>query len=140
MRAKQSTRGTTAAADAAPGRVPLPLAVAKQCPTCGASFTRRDLIEARSITPIGMLHMKGQPASSAMYCFTHTRWSCRTTFGMPVEAFRDEISETMPEAFLNGTDACGGHCSRLEDLEECDNACSLAPYRRFLLQRLVPRR
>ncbi len=114
--------------------------MAKKCPTCGTAFTRRDLIEARSLTPIGMLHLKGAPASSAVYCFTHTRWACRTTFGLPVVAFRDEITEPIPRAFLNGTDGCGGHCARIEDLEECDNACALAPYRRFLLERLVPRR
>lgn len=116
------------------------LPVAKQCPTCGTSFTRRDLIEARSITPIGMLHIQGEPASTAIYCFTHTPWACRTTFGLPVETFRDEIKEEIPDTFLNGTDACGGHCSRLEDLEECHSACTLAPYRRYLLQQLVRRR
>lgn len=119
---------------------PPPAEVAKRCPTCGANFTRQDLIEARSITPIGMLHMQGDPASSAIYCFTHTPWTCRTTFGLPVETFREEIREPIPDTFLNGTDACGGHCSRLEDLEECNSACTLAPYRRFLLQKLVRRK
>jgi len=87
-----------------------------------------------------MLHIEGEPAASAIYCFTHTPWSCRTTFATPVETFREDITETIPDAFLNGTDACAGHCSRIEDLQECDAPCSLAPFRRFLLHRLIPRR
>lgn len=110
---------------------------AKQC-SCGARFTRDDLIHLRSVTPIGMLHMDGD--SPAIYCFTHTRWSCRTTFALPVETFRDEIREKIPEVCLSGTAACGGHCSNIEDLELCENECSLAAYRRFLVERLVPRK
>lgn len=111
---------------------------AKQC-SCGARFTRDDLIHLRSLTPIGMLHLDGESAST-IYCFTHTRWSCRTTFALPVETFRDEIGEDIPEGCLIGTAACGGHCSSIEDLELCENECSLAAYRRFLVERLVPRR
>jgi len=112
---------------------------AKQC-SCGACFTRDDLIRSPSLTPIGMLHLSGDPAAATIYCFTHTRWSCRTTFGLPVETFREEIREKIPETCLSGTAACEGHCSRIEDLEVCDNECSLAPYRRFLVERLVPRK
>jgi hypothetical protein len=110
---------------------------AKQC-SCGTRFTRDDLIRLPSVTPIGMLHMDGD--SPAIYCFTHTRWSCRTTFALPVETFREEIRETIPDACLAGTAACGGHCSNIEDLELCENECSLAAYRRFLVERLVPRK
>ena len=123
-----------------PNRSKPPAPVAKKCPTCGAAFTQRDLLKSPSITPIGMLHIEGEPASTAIYCFTHTRWSCRTTFGMPVTAFRAEIAEQIPTACLTGGDTCGGHCARVEDLAECESACTLAPYRRFLLERLVPRR
>ena len=111
----------------------------KQC-SCGASFTREDLIRLPSLTPVGMLHLGGEQAASTIYCFTHTRWSCRTTFGLPVETFREEIREPIPEECLAGTDACAGHCSKIEDLELCENECSLAPYRRFLVRRLVPRK
>jgi len=38
------------------------------------------------------------------------------------------------------TSACAGHYSKIVDLELCDKKCALAPYRRFLVQRLVPRR
>jgi hypothetical protein len=112
---------------------------AKQC-SCGTCFTRDDLIHLRSLTPIGMLHLSGESAASTVYCFTHTRWSCRTTFALPVETFRAEIREKIPEACLVGTASCGGHCSKIEDLELCENECALAPYRRFLVQRLVPRK
>ena len=112
---------------------------AKQC-SCGARFTRDDLIRLRSLTPVGMLHIVGEPATSAIYCFTHTRWACRTTFGLPVEAFRDEIREEIPDQCLSGTVECAGHCSKIEDLELCENECALAPYRRFLVQRLLPRK
>lgn len=112
---------------------------AKRC-SCGQCFTRDDLIRLRSLTPIGMLHLNGESASSTIYCFTHTRWSCRTTFALPVETFREEIRENIPDACLAGTASCGGHCSKIEDLELCENECALAPYRRFLVQRLVRRK
>ena len=112
---------------------------AKQC-SCGVRFTRDDLIHLRSLTPIGMLHLAGESVAGTIYCFTHTRWSCRTTFGLPVEMFRDEIHEDIPEKCLSGTSACQTHCSKIEDLEVCENECALAPYRRFLVERLVRRR
>ncbi len=112
---------------------------AKLC-SCGQAFSRKDLIKSRSLTPIGMLHLTGEDPDTTMFCFTHTRWSCRTTFGLPVVAFRDEIHEPIPEECLAGTPSCQGHCTKLDDLEDCRNECRLAPYRRFLLHRLVPRR
>jgi hypothetical protein len=112
---------------------------AKQC-SCGESFTRKDLIQLRSLTPVGMLHLSGEPVATTMYCFTHTLWSCRTTFGLPVETFRDEIREKIPRKCLAGTAPCRGHCSKIEDLQLCHDECTLAPYRRFLLERLVRRR
>jgi hypothetical protein len=117
----------------------LPSDCAKQC-SCGASFTRKDLIQLRSLTPVGMLHLSGDPVAKTMYCFTHTRWSCRTTFALPVETFRDEIGEEIPRKCLAGTASCRDHCSKIEDLQLCDSECTLAPYRRFLLERLVRRR
>lgn len=121
----------------APGRPPPKCA--KQC-SCGVRFTREDLIHLRSLTPIGMLHASGDPVSSSIYCFTHTRWSCRSTFGLPVETFRDQLPEPVLPKLLAGTEACGGHCSKVEDLELCRSECALAPYRRFLLERLIPRK
>ena len=112
---------------------------AKQC-SCGARFTRDDLLHLRALTPIGMLNLDGDSAASTVYCFTHTRWACRTTFGLPVETFRDEIAEKIPETCLAGTETCSRHCSNIEDLELCENECSLAPYRRFLVERLVRRK
>ena len=115
------------------------VAYAKHC-SCGDSFTREDLLHRPCLTPIGMLHIDGARAATAIYCFTHTRWSCRTTFGLPVETFRDEIAEEISDECLSGAAECAGHCSDIEDLELCDNECALAPYRRFLVQRLVPRK
>jgi len=87
-----------------------------------------------------MLHVDGELPAASIYCFTHTPWSCRTTFGLPVETFRKEIREKIPDQCLAGTTACAGHCTRIEDLELCENECALAPYRRFLVQRLIPRK
>ncbi|MGZ6141914.1 MAG: hypothetical protein ACXWLM_01190 [Myxococcales bacterium] len=119
--------------------VPVPAECAKRC-SCGAAFTHADLIRSPSLTPVGMLHLDGEDPSTAMYCFTHTRWSCRTTFGLPVRTFRDDLHEEIPPRCLSGTAACGGHCAHIDDLEICENECALAPYRRFLLERLVPRK
>ena len=116
-----------------------PKECAKRC-SCGACFSREDLIRRPSITPVGMLHLLGEDVATTMYLFTHTRWSCRTTFALPVLTFRDEIHEEIPTNLLAGTDSCGGHCTKIDDLEVCENECALAPYRRFLLERLIPRK
>jgi hypothetical protein len=113
---------------------------AKRCPKCGAVFSRLDLIEAPTIVPLGIQHIEGEPPSRAIYFFTHALGSCYTTFALPVETFREHLGEAVPETFLQGTAACRMHCSKIEELSACDAPCTLAPFRRFLLQRLVPRR
>lgn len=136
---KRASNAAGSPRKSAPVKAPPGPDCAKRC-SCGTCFTRQDLIHLRSLTPIGMLHITGDSPESSIYCFTHTRWSCRTTFGLPVVTFREEIGERIPTQCLDGTAACGGHCARIEDLELCENECALAPYRRFLLERLVPRK
>ena len=101
----------------------------KQC-SCGAGFTIEDLILLRALDPIGMVQNAGRPA---IFFFTHVEANCLSTFGVPVEAFRDQIDEEIPPALAAGTDLCRSYCTSLESLEECGADCSLAPYRRFLL-------
>ena len=84
-----------------------------------------------------MLYQDGGPA---LYCFTHVQRGCCTTFGLQVETFREEIKEPIPSHDATGTDRCEGYCAELKNLKVCRAQCSLAPYRRFLIERLKPRK
>lgn len=113
----------------------------KDCPLCRERFSRSDLIRSPAIAPIGMLHsppFRGEPAKT-LYFFNHVPDTCGTTFTTHVQLFAELIGPvTAP--LLHGTDDCEDHCSRLEDLGACNQQCANAPYRRFLIERLVPRR
>jgi hypothetical protein len=41
---------------------------------------------------------------------------------------------------LRGTDQCGGHCLRLDDLQQCDRPCINARDRRLILQLMEMKR
>jgi hypothetical protein len=114
----------------------------EECPLCASRFTRQELIQLGTLAPKGMLLVPGDATepSQATYYFSHTPRECRTTFATPVEVFHPEITEPIPEALLFGTRACEGHCGKLSDLAACQQECSNAPYRRFLIGRLVPRK
>ncbi|MBD3403481.1 hypothetical protein GF420_11340 [candidate division GN15 bacterium] len=70
------------------------------------------------------------------YYFTHTAAGCGTTFGIEVEKFEKFITEPIPSEIKAGGAGCHGHCTSINDLEECHNECRYAPYRRLLLRML----
>ena len=107
----------------------------KTCPFCQVEFSVSDLVVNQDVEPIGMML---QPDSvDSMYFFNHTCAGCGTTFAVPIEVFAGMIDEPIPDQVLAWTPDCGGHCTRLKDLSECDNECANAPFRRFLVRVLV---
>jgi hypothetical protein len=104
----------------------------KQCPNCGQQFTIDDLLNNTDIRPKG-LALESDDLSFNMFYFDHNVIGCGTTFVVPVETLAPYIEEPIPDELLAGTDTCERHCLKIEDWAECSQACSNAPYRRFLL-------
>ena len=110
----------------------------KTCPTCGAFFSLEDLLSSPDVVPVGMTSDEEEEPES-LYYFTHRVPGCGTTFTIPATAFRTFIDEIIPEEIKSGQATCRGLCSRIQELELCDNNCHWAPYRRLLLE-MVRRR
>lgn len=112
--------------------------IIKRCPMCRNVFTLRDVVEHADIRPIGMTFEEGDFANNAYY-FNHTCPGCGSTFAIPVEQFLKLIDEEIPAEVLAGTASCEHHCRKVTDLSACSQPCHYAPFRRFLINRLLPR-
>ncbi len=111
----------------------------KVCTLCRAPLTLNALLTSADIRPIGMAFEPGDFANNCYY-FNHECPGCGTTLLVPVERFLHLIPEDIPEAVLDGTEHCERHCRRVKDLKACHQPCHYAPFRRFLLDRLIQRR
>lgn len=109
--------------------------VVKQCPMCAHPFTLGDVMAHPEVKPIGMAFL----GEVNQYFFNHVCAGCGSTFTIPVEAFLALIQEPVPAQALVGTSRCEHHCRRVTDLQRCAQPCRYAPFRRFLLERLLPR-
>ncbi len=110
--------------------------VVKKCPKCGAGLTLEQALAGRELSPIGMGLLGGRADSNAFY-FNH---SCGTTVTLPVSLFVPFISEWVSAEILAGSPRCERHCLSVDDLRTCDQPCSYAPFRRFLVHRLLAHR
>jgi len=113
--------------------------VVKQCPLCRRDFTLEEVLESAEVKPIGMAFEPGSFEHNVYY-FNHHCPGCGSTFVIPVERFIALIEEYISPEVLDGTAGCDQHCRRLDDLEACNEPCYYAPFRRFLLNRLLQRR
>lgn len=113
-------------------------AVVKECPTCNEPFSTQALLEDLMVDAVGMMLIDEDLTMSA-YFFNHLCPGCGTTFSVAIDKFRELIKEEIPDTLLAGSPVCDGHCTRLRDLADCDNPCSNAPYRRFLINVLHSR-
>ena len=104
-----------------------------KCPMCGVQFAIAEIAEHPDVDPIGMMveTVGGKPCH--LYFFNHVVADCGTTFVVPAEEFLPYIREPLPEHSLLGTQPCEGHCTHLENLQACAQACLYAPYRRYML-------
>jgi hypothetical protein len=98
-----------------------------------------DLVRDPEFQVVGMMFER-HGFDAPVYFFNHVRADCQTTFTLPIAEFSGFISEEVPAQSLAGTKQCGGQCSKLADLNVCDAKCSNAPYRRFLVDVLLPHR
>jgi hypothetical protein len=105
--------------------------------SCGRVWASRGaFVGDADIQPIGVTFAKDPPA--IFYFFNHM--TCESTLAVDVEEFRDLIEEPIPPADLSGTPECPKRCTTMEDLQSCDLDCHNAPYRRFLIERIVKRK
>ena len=105
----------------------------KSC-SCGVTWlTRESFIRDADVTPIGITFFKGEPR--VYYFFNHVE--CESTLAIHVEEFADLIEEPIPPSNLASVSNCPGLCRTIEELEACDLECQNAPFRRFLLERLM---
>jgi hypothetical protein len=118
-------------------------AVVKQCPMCGREFSLAALLEDPAVQPIGMMHAEGDrdgDLERGAYFFNHVCPGCGTSFTVPLASFAPLLGEPVPEHSRKFSPVCKGHCTRLEELSECEADCSSAPYRRFLVRVLLEKR
>ena len=111
----------------------------KKCPLCGTQFSIDDICNSDLITPLGM-QIDDDDDHASFYYFNHDCPECGTSFTVPVMAFASLIDELIPSEDLFGTDICGEHCVRLDDLRECQHDCKWAPFRRFIVRLADSRR
>lgn len=109
------------------------ISLVKKCPKCAVGLTLEDFLTKVEIEPIGMSIDPVDPELN-FYYFNHECANCGTTFVVDVRAFTSCIDEPIPPQILNGSAVCGGHCTRIDDLAQCPNECTYAPFRRFLLR------
>jgi len=111
----------------------------KTCPACDASWaTRDDLIYDPE------MHITGyQPATNAevlgYVLLTHDRPGCGSTLALDSEDLLDLHDGPVGDGVLYGSDACRGHCYRVEDITTCDAPCRNAVIRE-VIKKIIERR
>ncbi len=110
--------------------------VVRTCPKCKATLTLQQALTGPELRPIGMAFHSGDPTNNAYY-FNHT---CGSTLVLPVKIFAPFLPERVSEKIRAGSARCEKHCLHVTDLQTCGQACYFAPYRRFLVEYLLPRR
>ena len=104
----------------------------KQCPCCSKWFSYDEIVNGSDVDPIGMCFLEGDFKNNVYY-FNHTCDECNSTFVIPVMTFLPFIKETIPDDVLTGSECCEQHCIKIDDLMECNQECTYAPFRRFLI-------
>ena len=112
----------------------------KQCPNCGTWFSAADIMYSGRIEPIGMQVEDPENPEACFFYFNDLAAYCQTTFVVPATAFTPFLEESIPDKVLFYSKECDGHCTRLDDLADCNRECRWAPYRRFLLSLIERRR
>lgn len=116
----------------------MPHAIAKRCPLCATAFSLRALVESPEVQPMGLTMIDEDPEVSVFY-FNHLPSKCMTTFALPISAFTSLIRERVPTKCHAYTEVCEGHCQDRDDHALCSQDCRNAPYRRFMVDVLMPR-
>jgi len=110
----------------------------KRC-SCQTSWAnRRDFILDPDVDPIGISLSPDLSSSHAFFFFNHS--ACKTTLVIDSEDFADLITEPIPARVKAESDGCEGHCAKKKDLENCSAECRNAPFRRFFIERILPRK
>ena len=104
------------------------------CSNCKFVWQNRDqFLCDPEVTIIGyQVHFKD--LMTGLFLFNH---SCKGTFSLQVNAFRDLYSGPVFQERATGSDSCPGHCLHKSQLAPCPAACECAFVREIitLLQR-----
>jgi hypothetical protein len=112
----------------------------KTCTTCEKSWeTREDLLYDREMNITGY-----QPAASSdvlgYVLITHDRPGCGSTLALDSEELLDLYDGQLSDHVLHGSEACRGHCYRVEDISTCDAPCRNAMVREVIKTIIEKRR
>jgi hypothetical protein len=104
----------------------------KICTTCEDSWeTRDEFIYDKDMKITGY-----QPAVSSevlgYVLFTHDKPGCGSTLALESEDLLDLHTGPTTDRVLYGSDACKGHCYRVEDISACDSPCRNALVREVI--------
>jgi len=105
----------------------------KQYKGCDQWLSADEIINDLDIRPIGMSFLANN-FKRAFFFFQHETPECGSSFLVDVSLLEQYVYEHIPEQNLIMTDNCARYCVNIEDLDNCQNACHNAPYRRFLLK------
>jgi len=103
----------------------------KRCPLCKEWLSGETILTDPRVHPLGMT--VEPDVQLYLYYFRHDAPHCGTTFVVPITDFTQFILEEIPPRPLAGTRCCARRCAKLEDLSDCSQPCTYAPYRRLLL-------
>ncbi len=106
----------------------------KICPKCNHSWeTRDDLLNDPSVVMLGFMP-SFEKYSKGSFLFNHVLpdRQCGSTFAVFVICFEDLCDSPVHDDLKFGSKECEGHCVRLEDLQQCDAACSNADVRKIM--------
>lgn len=112
----------------------------KTCTACVTSWaTREDFIYDESMSITGY-----QPAASVdalgFVLFTHDEPGCGSTLALESEDLLDLHPGSVPDRILYGSEACVGHCYRVEDISQCEAPCRNALIREVIKTIIEERR
>jgi hypothetical protein len=108
----------------------------KICSKCDYEWqTRDDFLQDASLFLIGLQAGYGK-FDRGFYLFNHLaeKDKCNSTIAVGVENFMSLYSGPMYETVHAGSEACSGHCAKVDDLARCSVSCRNATAREVMLK------
>lgn len=106
----------------------------KTCTSCDKQWaTRDDLLDDPDVVLAGF-QPAGRDTMEGYVLFNHDKPDCRSTIALDSGSLLDMYDGPIHERILMGSEACVGHCYRIDDLETCDAPCRNAMIREVLKQ------
>ena len=99
--------------------------VFKTCPYCKTEWTDFiDFLDDKNLVVTGY-HAIPEKPEDGIIVLQHDCPECGGSIGVRVKKVADAYDLTHFEESLYGTNACNNHCPTFNDIEACDNNCSM---------------